>query len=89
MIALRFFTRADSGSRVNLRTKREHVTLPDLATSLSLESLERKGLIKYTSEQDEDSSYVVCSLTSRGLDWMLENKDRFKLSPLRDEDIPF
>jgi len=55
----------------------------DIATGLSLESLKRKGLIEYAvehSEVDEDYSYSVCTLTSRGLDWMLENKDRFGLS---------
>jgi nucleoside 2-deoxyribosyltransferase len=74
----------------------------DVATSLSLESLSRKGLIEYTEEHGEnfgeDYTYTVCTLTSHGLDWMLENKDRFKLSrqageeeapQLRDEDIPF
>jgi nucleoside 2-deoxyribosyltransferase len=73
----------------------------NVATSLSLESLRRKGLIDYAEEHGEnfgeDYTYTVCALTSRGLDWMLENKDRFKLSrrgeeeapQLRDEDIPF
>jgi len=62
----------------------------DLATTLSLESLKRKSLIEYQKEEREDYVYTVCTLTSRGLDWMLENKDRFKLSPpLRAEDIPF
>ena len=63
----------------------------NVATSLSLERLRRKGLIDYTEEHGEnygeDFTYTVCILTSRGLDWMLENKDRFKL--LRDEDISF
>ena len=71
----------------------------DIATSLSLESLKRKTLIEYEeASNDFGEPYTVCVLTSRGLDWMLENKDRFKLSreeaaeedtPLKDEDIPF
>jgi len=70
----------------------------DIATSLSLESLRRKTLIEFTEEDNFGETYTVCTLTSRGLDWMLENKERFKLSrqtveeeapQLRDEDIPF
>ena len=72
----------------------------DIATSLSLESLQRKALIEYeeASTGNFGETYTVCILTSRGLDWMLENRDRFKLSreeaaeedaPVRDEDIPF
>jgi hypothetical protein len=72
----------------------------DIATSLSLESLKRKALIEYEEAQTGNfgETYTVCVLTSRGLDWMLENRDRFKLSreegfeedaPLKDEDIPF
>jgi hypothetical protein len=74
----------------------------DIATSLSLESLQRKALIEYEETSNSNSfgePYTVCVLTSRGVDWMLENKDRFKLSreeaaergapQIRDEDIPF
>jgi nucleoside 2-deoxyribosyltransferase len=72
----------------------------DIATSLSLESLKRQGLIEFDEAPtgNFNESYTVCTLTSRGLDWMLENKDRFKLMreqaernapEIRDEDIPF
>lgn len=74
----------------------------DIATSLSLESLRRKALIEYAEVNAGNfgETYTLCKLTSRGLDWMLENKDRFKLSKhaeeeeeegpkVSDEDIPF
>jgi hypothetical protein len=71
----------------------------DLATSLSLESLRRKELIEYIDADTGNyrDSYTVCALTPRGLDWMLENKNRFKLSSqieeeapqITDDDIPF
>jgi hypothetical protein len=76
----------------------------DVATSLSLESLTRKGLVEPRQLQDEGINgtyfYTVYSLTGRGLDWMLENQDRFILqirqhgetpqdNSVKDEDIPF
>lgn len=70
----------------------------DIATTLSLESLQRKALIEYGEEPigDFGETYYVFRLTSRGLDWILENRERFILSReestgpiLKDEDIPF
>lgn len=54
----------------------------DIATSLSLESLQRQALIEYREEQAGpygEETYTVCTLTSRGLDWVLENRGKFKL----------
>jgi hypothetical protein len=43
----------------------------DIATSLSLESLQRKALIEYEEASNNfGESYTVCVLSSRGLDWM-------------------
>ena len=71
----------------------------DIATSLSLESLTRKGMIEYIDAEGENYgepyTYPVCTLTRRGLDWMLENQGRFRLLKQKDapepsdEDIPF
>ena|SRR2546430_2416075 len=74
----------------------------DIAASLSLESLRRKGLIEYNEAHGEsygeEYSYTICNLSSRGLDWMLENQNIFRLSrqagedearKVSDEDIPF
>jgi hypothetical protein len=70
----------------------------DVATTLSLESLARKGLIecKQVDAESVDGPYTypVYALTARGLDWMLENQHLFKLETeeapkVSDEDIPF
>jgi hypothetical protein len=71
----------------------------DVATSLSVESLTRKGLIqsKQMEGQSMDGPYFfpVYVLTAKGLDWMLENQDRFKLRvgdnapEVADDNIPF
>jgi len=69
----------------------------DVATSLSLVSLARKGLIESKELTEDDINgpytYSIYTLTARGVDWMLENQDRFKLragqNEVRDEDIPF
>jgi hypothetical protein len=58
-----------------------------VAMSLSLESLKRKQMIEFDSREDDfGNTYSVIKLCERGLDWLLENKDRFKLST---DDIPF
>jgi len=53
-----------------------------IATSLSLESLRRKGMIEFGEAPADNfgNTYTVVGLSERGLDWMLENRDRFKLS---------
>ncbi|HEV2222750.1 MAG TPA: hypothetical protein VGR84_07080, partial [Candidatus Acidoferrales bacterium] len=72
----------------------------DLATSLSLESLKRKDMVEFALGRDYDGDpYNIVRLADRGLDWMLANQDRFKLSlkgkttpeepEISDEDIPF
>ncbi|HYY73069.1 MAG TPA: hypothetical protein VE778_05700 [Candidatus Bathyarchaeia archaeon] len=92
-------TPGDGITPYSIRTDMRKAGYTDIATSLSLESLTRKGMIEYTDARDENGEvYTVCALTSRGLDWMLENQDRFKLSrqestlsgiEISDEDIPF
>jgi nucleoside 2-deoxyribosyltransferase len=77
----------------------------DVATSLSVVSLDRKGLIECKQMKGESVegfyTYPVYALTALGLDWMLENQHRFKLQAddkleadddtptVSDEDIPF
>lgn len=66
----------------------------DVAASLSLESLNRRGFMEYTNAESDNGIYTVCALTTHGLEWMLRNQDRFKLvvdkeEPLKGEDIPF
>jgi hypothetical protein len=71
----------------------------DVATSLSLVSLARKGLIdcKQIQGDSEDvfHTYPAYALTAEGLEWMLQNQHLFKLRAdddapqVSDEDIPF
>jgi hypothetical protein len=71
----------------------------DVATSLSLVSLVRKGLIdcKQLKGETQDGfyTYQAYTLTAEGLEWMLQNQHLFKLRvdddapQVSDEDIPF
>jgi len=72
-----------------------------MATSLSLESLKRKGMIEFDESAGDfnGNTWPVVRLSEKGVDWILENQDRFQLSIVRDtdqevpetsdEDIPF
>ena len=46
----------------------------DIATSLALESLKRKGMIDFDQAEEDDfgNTYTIIRLSDRGLDWMLE-----------------
>lgn len=86
---------------VDILNDMRHAGYTHLATSLSLESLKRKGMIEFDEGQADNfgNTYTIVRLTETGLDWMLENRDRFNLStepkPTEeapqptDEDIPF
>jgi hypothetical protein len=85
----------------DIRRDMRKAAYTDLATSLSLEGLQRKEMIEFGEEVADNfgNTYTVVRLTSRGLDWILNNRDRFKLSiedeqsqqspEVTDEDIPF
>ncbi len=71
-----------------------------MASTLALAGLNKKGLIEYYEFTDyDDNQYTKCRLSQTGIDWMLENEDRFRLTreepqpsssgPITDEDIPF
>jgi len=73
-----------------------------IAVSLALESLSRKAMIEYFQNiNDFDQPFTLCRLTTKGLDWVLVNQGRFRMtreedppeeisgSPITDEDIPF
>lgn len=64
----------------------------DLATSLSIESLLRKGLVSSESERDENGEYYnLYPVAKTGVDWLLENQDKLLLRvPVKsDLDAPF
>jgi hypothetical protein len=75
----------------------------NVAIGLALESLNRKAMIEYFEDSDwNGNQFTACKLTSKGVDWMLANQQRFKMrrdegirepekiasGPITDEDIP-
>jgi predicted transcriptional regulator len=77
-----------------------------IAVGLAVESLLRKGMIERYEEVDRENrdTYPACRLTSKGVDWLLDNQERFRMkksqlgalelvakttAPITDEDIPF
>ncbi len=69
-----------------------------VAASLSVESLRRKGMIDFeTVTNNFGEDYTVCMLTPTGVEWLLHNQDKLKLTvyddqegpEITDKDIPF
>ena len=60
-----------------------------VASTLALASLSNKGLMEYGTESSDDGDYTVCKLTERGIKWMLDHQNEFRLEAIKDEDIPF
>src|SRR5262249_30846604 len=72
-----------------------------IAVSIAFESLKRKSMIEfYDKENWNGELFTACRLTSKGIDWLLVNQGRFRmttdknveeqmLTELKDEDIPF
>jgi nucleoside 2-deoxyribosyltransferase len=91
------------GSRVSAHTIRndmERTGFTRVATTLALTVLTRKGLANYHDESDiNGNEYIMYSLTSDGLDWLLQNRHTLLLRKLAkmkpsvieddDEEPPF
>ncbi len=73
-----------------------------IAVSLSLESLKRKGMVEFDQAEPDNfgNTYTFCRITERGVDWLLSHQERFRLKSdeppdvegqpgITDEDIPF
>jgi hypothetical protein len=69
-----------------------------VAIGLALESLNRKAMIEYVEDEDyQGNQFTACRLTARGIDWMLSNQGRFRMTradkavstEVKDDDIPF
>jgi len=57
----------------------------DIAVSLSLESLTRTGMIEFDTEADfRGDPYPVCRITQKGIDWLLENRERLRMTETRE-----
>jgi hypothetical protein len=86
----------DDVSPVEVRGDMRKAGFTEIAISLSLESLRKKKMIEYGNSTPNDfgNYYTTVILTQAGLDWLLENQERFQLTvgekpSLKDEDIPF
>lgn len=73
---------SDAVTPTNIRNDMRKAGYTDMATSLSLESLKRKEMIEFDQAEADNfgNTYTIVRLSDRGLDWMLENQKRFKLS---------
>jgi hypothetical protein len=78
-----------------IKQSMERSGFTQMASSLALAGLSKKAMIEYYTRYDGDNDQMtLCRLTSTGVDWMLQNEDRFSLKreepePIKDEDIPF
>ena len=63
----------------------------EIAVSLGLEGLLRKGMITTVKwEDDSCNSYIVYEITSNGIDWLMQNQDKLSLQKqAKEEEIPF
>ncbi|HET9183265.1 MAG TPA: hypothetical protein VFP59_14100 [Candidatus Angelobacter sp.] len=86
----------------NIKNKMSNSGFTNIAASLALESLSRKGMVEYFQDHDWDGTpFTSCRLTDKGVGWLLQNQERFRLrrdeerqrpSPsaeITDEEIPF
>jgi hypothetical protein len=52
----------------------------ELAISLSLESLSRKGTVEFDQAgKGFGNEYTTCVITPKGVEWLMENQGRFRL----------
>ena len=91
----------DSLSVYYLRDNMGRSGYTPIAVGLALEGLVRKGMIERFEGVDHENrdTYPACRLTPKGVDWLLENQERFRMKkseprvqlvgPITDEDIPF
>jgi len=74
---------SDSLRAYELQKQMRRAGYTDVATSVSLESLRRKGLVAFKEVEVEEINgpytISVYELTASGLDWVLENQHRLKM----------
>jgi hypothetical protein len=90
----------DGAAPYKIKESMERSGFTPMASTLALAKLNKKGFIEYYSETDyDDNQYTCCRISQTGIDWMLENEARFRLTregpkasspgPITDDDIPF
>lgn len=84
---------ADAQENWQLRNAMEKTGFNNLATSIALERLKKRGMIAEVSgEDDRGEPYRMIQLTPLGREWLLENEDLFELltpAAQNERDIPF
>jgi hypothetical protein len=83
---------SDTVSTYVIRKDMERAGFTRIAVTLGLMSLLAKGFVTLREAYDEqsDRSFSVYSLTEAGMQWLLNNQDKLKLTiPPKDSDIPF
>lgn len=74
-------TDEDSYSIWNLNTEMSKSGYNQLATSIGIKTLKRKGMIETFIEYDQwnqEQGYTACRLTESGVNWILSNQDQFQ-----------
>lgn len=85
-----------------IKNKMKSAGYTSMAVSLALEGLARKAMIEHFQDSDwHGNPFSAFRLTSKGIDWLMENQDRFRMridepiltqetsAPISDDDIPF
>ena len=87
---------SDNVSVFQLRRDMEKAGFTNLATSIGLHNLNKRGLVTFESYHDyQGDEYIGYSFTPAGWDWLLENKHLFELRTKPeisfdfDDPIPF
>jgi hypothetical protein len=66
-----------------------------VASTLALAGLKQKEMVLFEEKIDYDNRepYTICRLTEKGLAWMVDHQDEFRMRienpTIKDEDIPF
>ena len=77
----------DNASIFQIKRDMEASGFTKIATMLSLKNLTQQGFVEYGRYQDETGDYYSgYTLTEKGWDWVLENKDKFVIEK---PELPF
>src|SRR5207249_4455660 len=58
----------------------------DIAVTLAMRSLIRKGMVAHRSESDYNNTYIVYSVTDKGMEWLEANQDQLALRATRQSE---
>ena len=84
----------NGASAYNLKDEMSKSGYNDVATSVGIMSLEKKGMIEVSKEYGYDNwnnehEYLVYKLTSKGKEWILSNQEQLQFRKPQPEPLPF